>query len=104
MKIEAWRERRVEQARVRQREREVARWVVLIYKSVSDVNVTMVQPSYINFRGRTTFTWSNFFIVRFAHTKKCYFYFLCFLLCFSLKYKEIKRNVFDACKTNGKKI
>ena len=41
---------------------------------------------------RTTFIWSNFFIDRFAHAKN-------FPLCFSLKYLEIKGNIFDAYKT-----
>ena len=53
-------------------------WGVLIYKSVSDLNVTMVQPRDMNFRGRTTFTWSNFFVVRFARVKNCSFNFLVF--------------------------
>ena len=30
-------------------------WGVVIYKSISDPNVTIVQPRDLNFRGRTTF-------------------------------------------------
>ena len=33
----------------------VDQWGVLIYKSVSDLNVTIVQPRDLNFRGRITF-------------------------------------------------
>ena len=42
---------------------------VLIYKSISDFNVTIVQPGDDNFMGRTAFVKSNFVSVRFAHTK-----------------------------------
>ena len=42
---------------------------VLIYKSVSDFNVTIGQPGEDNFMGRTAFVKSNFVTVRFAHTK-----------------------------------
>ena len=42
---------------------------VLIYKSVSDFNVTIVQPGGDIFIGRTAFVKSNFATVRFAHTK-----------------------------------
>ena len=48
-------------------------WGVLIYKSVSDLNVTIVQPRDMNFRGRTTFIKSNFFIVRFTRVKNFLF-------------------------------
>jgi len=58
----------------------------------------------MNFMGKTTFVWSNFFIVRFAYTKNCSLYFLCFLLCFCLKYLEIQGKVFVACKANDKEI
>ena len=53
-------------------------WGVLIYKSVSDLLVTMEQPRDKNFMGRTTFIWSNFFIIRFAHIKNCPFNFFVF--------------------------
>ena len=42
---------------------------VLIYKSVSDFNVTIGQPGDDNFMGRTAFVESNFVTVRFAHTE-----------------------------------
>ena len=42
-------------------------WGVLIYQSVSDLNVTMVQPRDMNIMGKITFTWSKFFVARFAH-------------------------------------
>ena len=42
---------------------------VLIYKSVSDFNVTIGQPGDDNFMGRTAFVKSNFVTVRFAQTK-----------------------------------
>ena len=54
------------------------RWGVLICKSVSVPNVTIVQPRDINFRGRTTFIGSNFFIVCFARIKNFSFNFLVF--------------------------
>ena len=44
-------------------------WGVLIYKSVSDLNVTIVQPRDMNFRARTTLTGSNFFFIHFACIK-----------------------------------
>ena len=44
-------------------------WGVLIYKSVSDLNVTIVQPRILNIQGRIIFIWSNFFIIYFAHIK-----------------------------------
>ena len=77
---------------------------VFIYKSVSDFNVTIVKPRDMNFMGKITYIWLNFVIVRFAHTKKCSLYFLCFLLCFLLKYKEIKGKVFGVCKTKHKQV
>ena len=42
---------------------------VLIYKSVFDFNVTIVQPGEDDFMGRTTFAMSNFVSVRFAQAK-----------------------------------
>ena len=36
---------------------------MLIYKSVSDLNITIVLPRNMNFMGRATFVGSNFFIV-----------------------------------------
>ena len=47
----------------------VGRSGVLIYKSVSDFNVTVVQPGDDDFMGRTAFVKSNFVSIRFAHTK-----------------------------------
>ena len=44
-------------------------WGVFIYKSVSDLNITILQPKDMNFMGRNTFTGSNFFHIRFVHTK-----------------------------------
>ena len=52
---------------------------MFIYKSVSDLNVTIVQPRDMNFRDRISFTGSNFFIVRFARIKNFPFNFLVFL-------------------------
>ena len=43
------------------------------YISVSNLNVTIVQLGDMNFRGKTTFTESNFFFVRFARVKNCPF-------------------------------
>ena len=60
------------------RQRSTSHWGVLIYKSVSDLNVTIVQPRNMNFMGKTAFIWSNFFIVRFAHIKNLPFNFLVF--------------------------
>ena len=37
-------------------------WGVLKYKSVPDLNVTIVEPRYLNFRGRATVIRSNFFV------------------------------------------
>ena len=54
------------------------RWGVPIYNSVSDLNVTIVQPGDMNFRPRTTFTKLKFFIVRFACVKNFAFNFLVF--------------------------
>ena len=48
---------------------------VLIYKSVFDFNVTIVQPGDDNFMGRTAFAMSNIVSVRFAHTKNCFHFF-----------------------------
>ena len=42
---------------------------VLIYKSVTDLNVTIVQPGDDDFMGRTAFAMSNIASVRFAHAK-----------------------------------
>ena len=42
---------------------------VFLYKSVSDLSVTIVQPRDMNFRGGTTLIRSNFIIFRFAHIK-----------------------------------
>ena len=53
-------------------------WGVLIYKSVSVLYVTIVQPRDVNFRSRTTFTGSNFFAVRFARVKNIPFNFFVF--------------------------
>ena len=53
-------------------------WGVLIYKSVSGLNVTIVQPRDMNFSGRTTFIGSNFFINHFACVKIFPFNFLVF--------------------------
>ena len=50
----------------------MARSGVLIYKSVSDFYVTIVQPGDDDFMGRTTFAKSNFVTVRFAHAKNCF--------------------------------
>ena len=55
-----------------------SRWGVLIYKSVSDPNVTIVQPKDMNFSGRTSLIGSNFFIVHFARIKNFPFNFLVF--------------------------
>ena len=76
-------------------------WGVLIYKSFSDLNVTIVQPRHMNFRGRTTLTGSNFFIVRFAQIKNYPFNFYVFQKKTEKKTKEIKGTVFGVCKTNN---
>ena len=55
-----------------------SQWGVLIYKRVSDLIVTIVQPRDMNFKGRTTFTGSNFFIVHFPRVKNFPFNFLVF--------------------------
>ena len=55
---------------------------VFVYKSVFDLNVTIVQSRDMNFMGRITFDKSNYFIVYFAHTKNYSFYLLCFTFCF----------------------
>ena len=60
------------------RKKVLGHWGVLIYKSVSDLYVTIVQPRDMNFRGRITITRSNFFIVRFARVKNFPFNFLVF--------------------------
>ena len=54
------------------------RWGVLIYKSVADLIVTIVQPREMNFKGRTTFIWSIFFIIHFARVKNFPFNFFPF--------------------------
>ena len=51
---------------------------VFVYKSVFDLNVTIIQPRDMNFMGRTTFTWSNFSIVCFARFKNFPFNFFVF--------------------------
>ena len=79
-------------------------WGVLIYKSVSDLNVTIGKPKHLNFRGRTKINGSNFFVVRFAHHKNCSFIFLVFYMKTKKKTKEIKGTVFGVCKTNNKEI
>ena len=53
-------------------------WGVLIYKSFSYLNVTIVQPRVMNFRGRTSLIRSNFIIIRFARLKNFTFNFLVF--------------------------
>ena len=86
----------------------ISRWGVLIYKSVSVLNVNIGQPRDLNFRGRTTFTGSNVFVIRFAHHKNCPFIkgfkILVFLKKTEKKTKEIKGTVYGACKTNNKQI
>ena len=79
-------------------------WGVLIYKSVSDLYVTIRQPRDLNFRGRNTFKGSNFFVIRFARHKNCPFNFLVFCKETKNKTKEIKGTVFGVCKTNEKEI
>ena len=59
---------------------------VFVYKSVFDLNVTIVQSRDMNIMGKTFSIWLKISIVCFAHTKNCSLYFLCFLLCFLLKY------------------
>ena len=54
------------------------RWGVLVYKSVSDLNVTVVWPRNMNFRGRTNFTWTNFCFVHFECVKSFSISFLVF--------------------------
>ena len=54
------------------------RWGVLIYKSVSDLNITITQSRDINFMGKTTFTGSNFCIVFFARIENFLFIFFVF--------------------------
>ena len=58
----------------------------------------------MNIVGRTTHYWLKNSVIRFAHTKNCSLHFLCFLLCFLLKYIEIKEIVFYLYKTNNKEI
>ena len=82
----------------------ISLWGVLIYKSVSDLNVTIVQPRDMNFRGRTTYTGSNFFIVYFACVKNFPFNFLVFQKETEKKTKKIKRTVFSVCKTKEEKF
>ena len=53
-------------------------WGVLIYKSVSDPNVTIAPPRNINFRGKIIFIGSDFLIVRFASIKNFPIIFLVF--------------------------
>ena len=48
---------------------------VLIYKSIFDFNVTIVQPGDDHFMGRTAFAMSNFVTVRFAQAKNCSHFF-----------------------------
>ena len=84
--------------------KDVSGWGVLIYKSVSDPNVTIFQPRDMNFRGKTSFIKSNFFIVRFACLKNFSFNFLVFLKETEKKTKEIKGTVFGVCKTNNGRI
>ena len=70
---------------------------VFVYKSVFDLNVTIVQSRDMNFMGRTTFVESNYFIVHFAHKKKTVS-FICSVLSFVSfeSNKEIKGKIFDA--------
>ena len=84
--------------------KDVSGWGVLIYKSVSDPNVTIFQPRDMNFRGKTSFIKSNFFIVRFACLKNFSFNFLVFLKETEKKTKEIIETVFVVCKTNEEKF
>ena len=79
-------------------------WGVLMYKSVSDLNVTVVQPRDMNFMVRTTFIKSNFFINRFARIKNCPFNFIVFSRETEKKTKEIKRIVSVVCKTNDEEF
>ena len=44
---------------------------VVIYKSVFDFIVTIVQPGDDDFMGRNAFAMSNIVSVRFAHAKNC---------------------------------
>ena len=62
------------------------------------------QPRDLNFRGRTTFMSSNFFVICFAHHKNCPFNLLVFWKWTEKKTKEIKEAVYGACKTNNKEI
>ena len=48
---------------------------VLIYKSIFDFNVTIVQPRDDDFMGRTAFAMSNFVTVHFAHAKNYFNFF-----------------------------
>ena len=78
-------------------------WGVLIYKSVSDLNVTIGQPRHLNFRGRTIFIRSNFFVVCFARHKN-FLLFLSILNENKEENKENKGNSFGVCKKNNKEI
>ena len=82
----------------------MAQWGVLIYKSVSDIDIIIVQPRDVDFRSRTTLTRSNFFAVHFVRIKNIPFDFLVFLKETERKTKEIRGTVFGVCKTNEKEI
>ena len=84
---------------------------VFIYKSVSDLNVTIVHPRDINILSKTIFTLLKFSMVYSAHNKNSSFYVLCFyvlffLLCpiysslFSLKILRNKRKSFCCVQNN----
>ena len=49
-------------------------WGVFIYKSVSDLNITIVELRDMNFKGKNTFIGSNFFDVCFVNTKNNFSY------------------------------
>ena len=53
-------------------------WGVLIYKSVSDLIVTIVQPRDMNFMGKTNLTGSNFFFYSFCTCQNFSFNFIVF--------------------------
>ena len=56
----------------------MVKWGVFIYKSFSDLYVTLVQPRDKNVMRKIIFTWSKYFNIYFAHIKNCSLFFSLF--------------------------
>ena len=75
-----------------------------VYKSVSDLGITIIQPRDVDFRSRTTSTELNFFAILFACVKNTPFNYIIFYRETERKTREIKRTVFGVCNTNDNEI